>query len=149
VGLRVPDAALAREGLPFADDCLVELGEGLCVRLAEGDGDLDHVAFQVPHPEQTAAEFERYGFARAEATAVSVGGARLVFEQGDPDDGGRPLLNHLGLLVESAEQHRIEAEARGLEVEWVDAANTLAVFLNGPDGIRIEYVEHKSSFSLA
>jgi hypothetical protein len=31
----------------------------------------------------------------------------------------------------------------------VDAANTYAVFVWGPDGIKLEYVEHKASFSLA
>ena len=30
----------------------------------------------------------------------------------------------------------------------VDAANTVAVFLWGPDRVRIEYVEHKPTFSL-
>ena len=32
--------------------------------------------------------------------------------------------------------------------QFVDAANTLAVFVWGPDGIKLEYVEHKPSFSL-
>ena len=37
----------------------------------------------------------------------------------------------------------------GIEVESVvDAANTYAAFLRGPDGVRIEYVEHKPTFSL-
>ena len=30
----------------------------------------------------------------------------------------------------------------------VDAANTYAVFVYGPDRIKLEYVEHKPSFSL-
>jgi hypothetical protein len=30
----------------------------------------------------------------------------------------------------------------------VDAANTLAVFVWGPERIKLEYVEHKASFSL-
>jgi hypothetical protein len=32
--------------------------------------------------------------------------------------------------------------------EVKDAANTLAVFVWGPDRIKVEYVEHKPSFSL-
>jgi len=150
IGLRVSGAA--RPELP-SGEAGFELGEGLVVRLIEGqnaDDDLDHIALVVREPERTAAAFEVYGFARVSATSVGVGSARLLFEQGEPDRTGEPLLNHLGLLVESVEEHRAEAEARGLDVESVvDAANTLAVFLNGPDGIRIEYVEHKSSFSLA
>src|SRR6266511_2311333 len=51
--------------------------------------------------------------------------------------------------LDSAEQVRDEAEQRGIEVEKVvDAPNTIAVFLRGPDGILIEYVEHKPDFSL-
>ena len=58
-------------------------------------------------------------------------------------------LNHLGLKVDSAEEHIKEAERRGLEIDnVVDAANTYAVFVWGPDGIKLEYVEHKPSFSL-
>ena len=69
---------------------------------------------------------------------------------GEPEPTERPLLNHLGLLVESADAHRRRAESLGLEIEKVvDAANTYAVFLRGPDDIRIEYVEHKSTFALA
>ena len=29
-----------------------------------------------------------------------------------------------------------------------DAANTFAVFLRGPEGVRVEYVEHKPGFAL-
>jgi hypothetical protein len=42
-----------------------------------------------------------------------------------------------------------EAERRGMEVDDVkDAPNTFAVFLRGPDGVRVEYVEHKPGFAL-
>jgi hypothetical protein len=59
------------------------------------------------------------------------------------------MLNHLALLVDSAQQLRAEAERRGLEVvDVVDAPNTLAVFLWGPERIKLEYVEHKPGFSL-
>jgi catechol 2,3-dioxygenase-like lactoylglutathione lyase family enzyme len=61
----------------------------------------------------------------------------------------RPLLNHLALLVDSAEEVRVAAESRGLEIDKVvDAENTLAVFVRGPDAILVEYVEHKPGFSL-
>ena len=43
------------------------------------------------------------------------------------------------------EQHIDEARERGLEIaDIVDAANTLAVFVWGPDRIKLEYVEHKA-----
>ena len=42
-----------------------------------------------------------------------------------------------------------EAENAGFDVDSVvDAANTLAVFVWGPERVRLEYVEHKPSFSL-
>jgi hypothetical protein len=33
--------------------------------------------------------------------------------------------------------------------DFVDGPNTLAVFVRGPEGVSVEYVEHKSTFSLA
>ena len=74
---------------------------------------------------------------------------RLKLDQGDRANGERPLLNHLALLVDSAEEVKDEAERRGLEIDKVvDAENTIAVFVRGPEGILLEYVEHKPTFSL-
>jgi catechol 2,3-dioxygenase-like lactoylglutathione lyase family enzyme len=153
VALRVADLEGAQRLLPASPDVL-ELGEGVRIRLVQGpagaDYDLDHVALSSSDPEDTARRFERYGFTRVSPTAVEVGDSRLVFERGEAAEGDRPLLNHLGLLVESAEEHRTEADELGLEVEsFVDAPNTLAVFVTGPEGIRVEYVEHKPTFTLA
>jgi hypothetical protein len=59
------------------------------------------------------------------------------------------LLNHLAVLVDSAEEHKSEAEDAGIEVaDFVDAANTLAVFVWLPEHVKLEYVEHKPTFSL-
>src|SRR5262245_19739796 len=123
VGLRVSHLAAARAQLPpETGDCL-ELGEGIRVRLVEAptgvEYDLDHVAFTTPDPERTAAGFERYGLQRASLGSVEVGGARLVFVAGETEPTERPLLNHLGLLVESAEAHRRRAESLGIEIESV------------------------------
>ncbi len=53
------------------------------------------------------------------------------------------------MLVESAEEHIAEARERGLEIDnIVDAANTYAVFVWGPERVKVEYVEHKPTFSL-
>ena len=88
------------------------------------------------------------GFEAANGS-LSAGGASIVLEEGDPGESDRPLLNHLGLRVESAEDHIEEAERRGLEIaDVVDAPNTYAVFVWGPDRIKLEYVEHKPTFSL-
>ena len=73
----------------------------------------------------------------------------IRLERGSVEPPERPLLNHLGLKVASADAHREEAERRGLEIaDVVDGPNTLAVFLWGPAGVKLEYVEHKPTFSL-
>lgn len=134
-----------------------ELPNGIEVHLVEAptdvDYDLDHVALYTLDPVRTAEEYLKFGFQPAEpkggAPRVEVGGAWIEFHEGDPGEPERPLLNHLATLVESADEHRQDAEDAGIEVEsFVDAANTIAVFLWGPDRVRIEYVEHKPTFSL-
>ena len=124
-------------------------GFGLGLVASEGlDYDLDHVVLQVREPEATGEALAEVGFERQNGV-LAVGNRRLRLEQGDPSDDGRPLLNHLALLVDSAEDVKTEAESRGLEIEKVvDAENTIAVFVRGPEGILLEYVEHKPTFSL-
>jgi catechol 2,3-dioxygenase-like lactoylglutathione lyase family enzyme len=153
VGLRVSDLAAARaELLPGLGD-IFEIGEGIFVTLVEAatevEYDLDHVALWAADPGATAEQYLRYGFEPAGPTRVEVGGAYVELHEGDPSQGDRPLLNHLAVLVESADE--IVADARELDIEVesvVDAANTYAAFLWGPDRVRIEYVEHKPTFSL-
>lgn len=158
VALRVSSLDRARVALPAGVGEAVELGDGLEVRLVEAptpvDYDLDHVALYSARPEETARAYETLGFAPAPAgpsgaPRVEVGGAWIEFHGGDPGEPDEPLLHHLAVLVDSAEDHREEAERLGVEVaDWVDAPNTLAVFLWGPEHVKIEYVEHKSTFSL-
>jgi len=128
----------------------LELPDDLVVRRVDGDdGDLDHVALWSSDPEATARDYTRFGFAAAGPARVEVGGAYVEFHDGQPGDPERPLLNHLAVLVDSAEEHRAEAEDAGIEVaDFVDAANTIAVFVWGPERVKIEYVEHKPTFAL-
>jgi hypothetical protein len=59
------------------------------------------------------------------------------------------MLNHIALLVDSGQEQLEEAKRRGIDIAEVrDAANTFAVFVWGPDRIKLEYVEHKPTFSL-
>ena len=134
-----------------------ELPEGIEVRLVEAptdvEYDLDHVALYTADAKVTAEAYLDYGFSAAEpkngVLRVEVGGAHVEFHEGDPGKPERPLLNHLAVLVDSADDHKRDAEDAGIEIESVvDAANTYAVFLWGPDRVRIEYVEHKPTFSL-
>jgi hypothetical protein len=135
-----------------------ELGEGVALGLVEADTDLDydldHVALRSADPQATASEYGSLGF-RAAAPGgsgcprVEVGGAFIEFQPGEPGVPERPLLNHLAVLVDSAEEHLAAARDLGVEVDdFVDAPNTLAVFVWGPERVRIEYVEHKPTFSL-
>ena len=110
--------------------------------------DLDHVAFTVPDPPATFAELADLGL-EADDGRLKVGESYVELEIGNAEETERPLLNHLGLKVESADDHIREAKDRGLEIDdIVDGANTYAVFVWGPNGIKLEYVEHKASFSL-
>jgi catechol 2,3-dioxygenase-like lactoylglutathione lyase family enzyme len=157
VALRVSDLDHARSSLPDGAGEELELGEGVRVRLVEAstdvDYDLDHVALYTAEPEAAAARYVDLGFEPAEPTGdgqprVEVGGAFLEFHEGDPGDPDKPLLNHVAVLVDSADEHAEEAERLGIVDRLVDAANTRAVFIWGPDRVRIEYVEHKPGFAL-
>jgi catechol 2,3-dioxygenase-like lactoylglutathione lyase family enzyme len=165
VALRVNDLDAALTGLP--DDIVVErengaalfdLGEGVNLALVEAstetEYDLDHVALFSADPEATAERYRDYGFQSAErggggVPRVEVSGAYVEFHEGEPGDPEKPLLNHLAVLVDSAEDHRTGAEERDIEVQdFVDAPNTLAVFVWLPERVRLEYVEHKPTFAL-
>jgi catechol 2,3-dioxygenase-like lactoylglutathione lyase family enzyme len=165
IALRVNDVERALSELP-ADWPLehehggvyFDLYEGLRLGLVEAetesDYDFDHVALFSARPEDAARAYEAFGFRPTSASTtgaprVELAGAFLEFWHGDPDGGDKPLLNHLALLVDSADRHIEEATERGIEVQdVVDAPNTYAAFLWGPERVRIEYVEHKPTFAL-
>jgi len=153
VALRVSDLAAARAQLPEGTPDVFEAGDGIRITLVEAptdvEYDLDHVALSSSDPEATAEEYVRYGFDFAGPARVQVGGAYVEFHPGTPGQPERPLLNHLAVLVDSADEVIADAGELGIEVESVvDAANTYAAFLWGPERVRIEYVEHKPTFSL-
>jgi catechol 2,3-dioxygenase-like lactoylglutathione lyase family enzyme len=153
VALRVSDLAAARAQLPDGTPEVFDAGGGVRITLVEAptdvEYDLDHVALLSSDPEATAKEYLRYGFEPAGRARVEVGGAFVEFHAGTPGEPERPLLNHLAVLVDSADEVVADAKELGIEVESVvDAANTFAAFLWGPERVRIEYVEHKPTFSL-
>jgi catechol 2,3-dioxygenase-like lactoylglutathione lyase family enzyme len=149
--------ALCRIGLRVSSfagrEPIVVLGEGLEIALVEAETDseldLDHVSLRAKDPQAAARGWEQLGFIPTGNGRLEVGGAFLELTQGDPGEPERPLLNHLGVLVDSVEEHQAEAEELGVEIdEVVDAPNTLALFVWGPDRVKLEYIEHKPSFSL-
>ena len=129
--------------------------EGLPLALVPGEGeftdyDLEGFVLRSGSPEESARTFVEMGFAQGdEATTVRAGEYSVRLIDSAPDANGGGMLFHVGCLVDSAEDHRKEAEERGLEVlDFVDGPNTLAVFVRGPEGVSVEYVEHKPTFSL-
>jgi catechol 2,3-dioxygenase-like lactoylglutathione lyase family enzyme len=159
IALRVSDLDAAVGALPdglahrSADDGAVafEGPGGVPLALVEGDGvdfDLDHVVLRLPDREAALSALEAMGFERRDG-ALAVADRRLHVAAGGSAESDRPLLNHIALLVDSAGEVQRDAEERGVEVDDVkDAPNTFAVFLRGPAGVRIEYVEHKPGFAL-
>ena len=159
VALRVSDLEAALAGLDGVDverengSAYFDVREGLRLGLVEGqtdvEYDLDHVALFSASPEETAKKYSDFGFAPDAETRVEVGGAYVEFHSGEPGDPERPLLNHLAVLVDSADETLEEAKQAGIDVaDVVDAPNTLAVFVWGPEHVKIEYVEQKPTFAL-
>jgi catechol 2,3-dioxygenase-like lactoylglutathione lyase family enzyme len=158
VVLRVSDVQSVVESLPVevtrrtdgvaAFEAPAGLPLGL-IGAAGRDFDLDHVVLGLVDPDAAVSCLEEMGFERRADGSAAVGDRYVRVVRGSAADGGRPLLNHLALLVDDAHRVQDEAEAGGLEIDDVkDAKNTFAVFLRGPEGIRIEYVEHKPGFAL-
>jgi catechol 2,3-dioxygenase-like lactoylglutathione lyase family enzyme len=156
--LRVPDLEQAAAELPAglavshtADEIRFTGPEGLGFGLRERDGvpyDFDHVVLRVPDPDAAFAELRTLGFG-VEQGRLGAGGAAVELEAGEVATTERPLLNHLGLRVQSADDHLDEARQRGLEIaDVVDGPNTYAIFVMGPGGVKLEYVEHKAGFAL-
>ena len=153
IGLRVTSLEQALAALPDGSEPRFEICDGLWIRLVEAetevDYDLHHVALTTADPEAAADVWEALGLKRAGEGRMEVAGAYLELWPGDPGNPERPLLNHLGVLVKSAEDWQARADAAGAEVaDVVDAPNTYAVFVWGPERVKLEYVEHKPGFSL-
>jgi len=166
VALRISSAGQAERDLgdgidvdrPRDGELYFDVHEGLRLGLVEAptevEYDIDHVALWSATPEETAKAYLGLGFSPADpgpsgAPRVEAGGAFVEFHDGEAGDPEQPLLNHLAVKVDSADDHIAEARELGLEIaDIVDAANTYAVFVWGPERVKVEYVEHKPSFSL-
>jgi len=145
VALRVSDADRAGAELP-------EL-EGLRLELVHREGaldyDLDHVVLRVADPGRVAQKLVDLGFEERDGRLWIADRFVELEPGGEGDEPERPLLNHLAVLVDSADEHIDRARELGVEVTDIkDAPNTYAGFVRGPEGIRIEFVEHKPTFSL-
>lgn len=162
INIRVADPESAAAELPEEADIASRDGgyfftgpEGLPLALVPGEGDfadydLEGLVLHSGDPEAAARDFAKMGFAPGEeATTVKAGEYRMRLVRSAPETEVQGMLYHLGCLVDSAEDHRREAEERGFQVEnFVEGPNTIAVFVRGPESVSVEYVEHKPTFSL-
>jgi catechol 2,3-dioxygenase-like lactoylglutathione lyase family enzyme len=150
VGIGVPAATVERT-LYFEDGLRLELTPSD----PEGEVEVDHVALAVPDPAASARQWLELGFQPAPKSAdgalrVKVGGGVVELYPGAAQASEQPLLNHLGVLVPSFDEVQRAAEEEGLDVtKVVDAEHSRALFVRGPDGVELEYIEHKASFALA
>jgi catechol 2,3-dioxygenase-like lactoylglutathione lyase family enzyme len=143
-----PETAVERRSDDLAHfDGPQDLGLGLVRAPSAVEYDIDHVVLRASDPDAMFAALAALGFS-ADGDGLEAGDKRVLLERGDPH-ADRPLLNHIALLVDSGRAKIEDAERRGLEISDVrDTSNTFAVFVRGPEGIEIEYVEHKPTFSL-
>jgi catechol 2,3-dioxygenase-like lactoylglutathione lyase family enzyme len=161
VVLRVSDLDRALAALPSGlaverhrGVATFEAPEGLGLGLVEATGtdveyDIDHVVLRVPDPARASEGLVALGLLPVADNRLAVGDKHVRLVTGPTAETDRPLLNHIALLVDSGREHLDEARDRGIEIAEVrDAANTFAFFVWGPDGIQLEYVEHKPEFSL-
>ena len=162
INIRVADPETAVTRLPAEADIMSRDGgflftgpEGLPLSLVPGWGDfvnydLEGLVLRAAVPAEAAHGFIEMGFAPGEnAATVKAGEYRLRFVTSAAGVQTQGMLYHLGCLVDSAQDHRREAEERGFEIQdWVEGPNTVAVFVRGPEGVSVEYVEHKPTFSL-
>ena len=146
-------------GIPCGTErSTIELDDDLSLELVPsdpgGEVDLDHLALEVADPAASVREWMRLSFERDEIAGtvqrVRLGDTFVELHHGRGEPAARPLLNHLGLLVSSIEDTRRSLDENGLAVNReVDAENSHALFVTGPDGVELEYIEHKPSFAHA
>jgi hypothetical protein len=148
IGIGIP-AGVEKRTLSLGDEIGLELA--LVPSDPDGEVDLVHVALATEDPSRAAQEWLRLGLEPAPKSdegvcRVRIGHAFLELHPRSPAATERPVLNHLGLLVESID----DVDRDRLDViREVDAEHSRAVFVEGPDGVEVEYIEHKPSFALA
>ena len=148
IGIGIP-AGVEQRTLWLGDETGLELT--LVPSAPDGEVDLVHVALATEDPSRTAQDWLGLGLQPAPKSDVGVcrvrlGAAFVELHRTSVAPTGKPLLNHLGLLVQSID----EVDRDRLDVvREVDAEHSRAVFVKGPDGVEVEYIEHKPSFALA
>jgi hypothetical protein len=149
VGIGIP-CGTAERTIDLDDGLQLELVPADC----DGEVELRHIALATPEPAASARAWLEFGFepaprGRGGVPRVRVGHEHIELHAATVEPAERPLLNHIGLLVDSFEDVRRAAEDRGLDVtREVDADSSCALFVRGPDDVEVEYIEHKRSLAL-
>jgi catechol 2,3-dioxygenase-like lactoylglutathione lyase family enzyme len=148
IGMAVP-CAMASSSVDLGEELSLELVPGP----RDGEVDLDHVALRVQDARASVRGWLELGFEQMERIGqverVRLGDAVVELHPGTPTHTDHPLLNHIGLLVESADEARADATDAGLEIRRVvEAEHSRAVFVTGPDGVEVELIEQLPSFAL-
>lgn len=155
-------------GRPGTVDAPLQMPEGLSVTFSEGPDDSAALASLPPHalvgvslraqdPPIAAAMLEaEHGMAvdlvQPTLAVVRVGDGldtgTITLSRERWDTGAVPMLDHVGIRIDDAERMRADVERAGLEVvRWVEAPHSRAVFVAGPEGLLIEYVELTRAFA--
>jgi catechol 2,3-dioxygenase-like lactoylglutathione lyase family enzyme len=124
--------------------------------MPETDGvpELDHVALRVGDPDTSGLRWKQLGFEEVDprvefSVRLQLEGTALELYPGTPMPTERPLLNHVGVLVESIEPY-LEAVDLELEIlERADAPRSRSLFVQAPDGVRLELIQLKHAASRA
>lgn len=122
----------------------------LRLAMPETDGllELDHVALRVGDPDTSALRWKELGFEEVEprvefSVRLQLGGSALELYPGTPMPTERPLLKHVGVLVESIEPYLDAADLELEILERADAPRSRSLFVQAPDGVRLELIELK------
>lgn len=127
-----------------------ELESGVLVETRGGPEDLVGVVLAADDPDVSARAWQSLGVGSVTEPGVVDLGDQFLQLVGEPSgESDAPLLNHLAVLVDSLDAVVAAVEAQDeREIERVEAENTRAAFVTGPDGVRLEYVEHRPTFAL-
>ena len=118
----------------------------------DGEVDLCYVSLATPDPESSARRWLELGFEPEPRSARGVTRVRLGDDlprapRSDPPR--RPSARSSTTSVCSSSRSTTSSHERLDVVRTVDAENSRAVFVKGPDGVEVEFIEHKPSFALA
>ena len=106
------------------------------------DYDLDHVVLRVMDPDEATIGLAELGFVPRGIGGLQVADKQIQLRPGIRSAGDNELLDHIGVLVQSADAIRGQALRAGLDFdEMTLAPSVLGIYVRGPERIRIEYAE--------